>query len=147
MPRCATDTSCINKMKRLPRPCLDCGVLTTNTSRCDSHQQARELQQALRQDPKRKEKKARLYNSHYQGVAKAIRAIATNCYLCLEPFTLHNRVQVDHLYPSRFELSPLLPACERCNRRKGNRELNELDSVEFPGVEKALALYPPRGTS
>ena len=146
----ATRSSCLTekKMKRLPRPCLDCGVLTTNASRCDTHQTAHQVQKQMRQDadPKRKAKKMLLYNAQYQGVAKTIRATASHCYLCLLPFTPHNRVQVDHLYPSMFDRSPLLPACERCNRRKGNTDLDKLDSVDFPGRDAAVRVYPPAGT-
>ena len=136
-------------MKRLPRPCLDCGVLTTNASRCDTHQTANQVQKQMRQDadPKRKAKKSLLYNANYQAIAKTIRATASHCYLCLLPFTTHNRVQVDHLYPSRYDQSPLLPACGRCNRSKGNRDLDKIDSVDFPGRDAALRAYPPAGTS
>jgi 5-methylcytosine-specific restriction endonuclease McrA len=97
-------------------------------------------------DPKRKAKKMLLYNATYQGVAKTIRATASHCYLCLSPFTPHNPVQVDHLYPSRYDQSPLLPACGRCNRKKGNTDLDKIDGVEFPGKDAAVRLYPPAGT-
>ena len=146
----ATRSSCLTekKMKRIPRPCLTCGVLTTNSSRCDTHQTAHAVQKQMRQDadPNRRAKKSRLYNSNYQALARGIRATATHCYLCLLPFAPHNPVQVDHLYPSMFERSPLLPACGRCNRRKANKDLDKIDSVDFPGKDAAVRLYPPAGT-
>ena len=132
-------------MKRLPRPCLDCGVLTTNPSRCDRHQEQAELRRAYRQanNLQRKEKKSRLYSKDYQARAKRIRETATVCYLCLQPKTESDPLQVDHLYPELFDSSPLLPAHRSCNNRKGNTPLDQLTPSEWPGLENALRMFPP----
>lgn len=136
-------------MKRFPRPCLDCGALTTNPSRCPTHQIAQETKRQLRQDSniERKIKKARLYGSTgqtgYRVRAKAIRDTATHCYLCLKPKTETNKLEADHIYPSLFDQSPLLPAHRSCNNSKGNRGIDQLHPSEFIGVELALRAYPP----
>ena len=133
------------KMKRLPRPCLDCGVLTSNPSRCDRHQAEADQRRAYRQENNlaRKIKKARLYSSKYQAQARALRATATTCYLCLKQRTETDPLEADHLYPSLYDQSPLLAAHRSCNNSKGNRAVNELDSSEWPGVEQALKMFPP----
>lgn len=132
-------------MQRLPRPCLDCGVLTTNPSRCDRHQADADQRRAYRQanNLQRKEKKTRLYSKDYQLRAKRIRETATVCYLCLEHKRADDPLQVDHLYPELFDSSPLLPAHRSCNNRKGNTPLDELNPNEWPGLDNALRMFPP----
>lgn len=136
-------------MPRFPRPCLDCGLLTTNPSRCDTHQTANQVQRQLRQDSDiaRRIKKARLYGSSgqssYAKQSKALRETATHCYLCLQPKTETNKLEADHIYPSLFDQSPLLPAHRTCNNSKGNRGIDELNLGDWVGLEAALKTYPP----
>ena len=144
-------TSCLTekKMKRFPRPCIDCGVLTTNTSRCPTHEVANQTKRQLRQDSniERRIKKARLYGASgqvsYKTKAKALRESNTHCYLCLKPKTETNRLEADHIYPSLFDQSPLLPAHRSCNNQKGNKGIDQLDPTVYPGLELALRTYPP----
>ena len=74
----------------------------------------------------RQAKKQHLYGGDYKARAKLVRATATNCYLCGGPFTATDLPEADHLYPELGNQSPLLAAHGVCNRRKGNRNLNQL---------------------
>lgn len=52
---------------RRPRPCLDCGTLTRNASRCDEHQAAWQR----RRDQQRGSASQRGYDSAWRKVARA----------------------------------------------------------------------------
>jgi len=86
------------------RPCLNCGTLTTRTTRCETCQSHHDS----------------LYDSDYRRRAQHIRATATICHICGlgalpdDPFT------ADHIIAGN-RLSPLAAAHRSCNIRKGNR--------------------------
>jgi len=113
-----------NTMPRFPRPCLECGVLTTNASRCDQHQVERSrVIEATR--PKRKYKtkpKRLLYSGDYVKLAKKVRENATYCHLCGDGPRHNDPWTADHLIPGD-PLSPLLAAHRSCNSRRGNKPL------------------------
>jgi 5-methylcytosine-specific restriction protein A len=54
-------------MQRRPRPCLDCGALTRNPSRCDAHQAAWQA----RHDARRGSSTQRGYDSRWRRTAAA----------------------------------------------------------------------------
>lgn len=82
------------------RSCLGCGRLIAKGSRCP-----------LCTVP--------LYGGDYAKRAKAVRESATSCHWCKGGFTPENPVQADHLYAGD-PLSPLVPACRKCNAGRGN---------------------------
>lgn len=128
----------------LPKPCLDCGTLTTNQSRCGVCQQKRDASPSQQQRKlARRMKKAMLYDSMYQHRAKLIRDSAVECYLCLNPFTQVDPPEADHLYPALGSSSPLLPAHRTCNNRKGNKSVDQLSPLDWPGLDRALKMFPP----
>ena len=101
-------------MTRLPRPCLDCGTLTTNGPRCEAH--------ALQAERARSRQRGRRhYTGTYDRDAKQLRATATACHWCPRPFTDTDPVTADHLLPGD-PASPLVPAHRSCNSSRGNRE-------------------------
>ena len=64
-----------------------------------------------------------LYNPTYKKIAGAIKATATYCHLCNQPFTNRNEIQADHLIPGDPS-SPLAPAHARCNASRGDKKLD-----------------------
>ena len=105
---------------RFKRPCLDCGQLTTNKSRCDVHQKRiddlLEVKRALRK------KDSGQYAGDYRKRAKAVRDAATVCHLCGEGARHDDPWQADHLIPGDPD-SPLAAAHRSCNARRGNKPL------------------------
>jgi hypothetical protein len=99
------------------KPCLDCGKLTRNGTRCEYHQGLI--------DAKTNQRKAE--RTHYRGDypkrAKAIRDTATNCWLCGEGYRPNDPWTADHVYPSMPD-SPLMPAHRSCNSRRGNKPMD-----------------------
>ena len=98
------------------RPCLDCGALHQNPTRCtpchQAHQRIRE-----RSRPKRDRTK---YQGDYQTRAKLVRATATSCWVCGLPAKPNDPFQADHLDPSD-PASPLLAAHRSCNIRRAHQ--------------------------
>jgi len=105
------------------RPCLDCGTLTREGSRCPTHQAQRNRIRNRHESPERKEKKAKLYNTAYQKHARAIRAGALLCHLCGGGARAGDPWEADHVEAGNIN-SPLLPAHRSCNQRRGNKPLN-----------------------
>lgn len=110
--------------KQFPKPCLDCGRLTTLGSRCETHEAERQATRAA-VAPKRKYKnkpRREHYAGDYHARAKQVRLNAVYCHLCgdsaraLDPWT------ADHLIPGD-PLSPLLPAHRSCNSSRKNKPL------------------------
>ena len=91
-------------MRQIRRPCINCGILTTQITRCTTCQRQHDS----------------LYDSDYRRKAQQIRDTATTCHICGlgakpdDPFT------ADHILPHN-PLSPLAAAHRSCNIRKSNR--------------------------
>ena len=102
------------------RPCIVCGTLTREGSRCTDHKlPERRSQKSTEQ---RKEKKANLYNSRYRKLAKAVRDTAQYCHICQQPARPNDPWEADHLIPGDPN-SPLAAAHRSCNGRRGNRPI------------------------
>ena len=108
-------------MSRFPKPCLTCGVLTTGASYCVTHiipiQEKEKQRQAIR-------KRGRtIYNdSNYRRQRAYLKATATHCHICKQPFTDRSQITADHLIPGQID-SPLAAAHALCNSRRGNKPL------------------------
>lgn len=100
-----------------PRPCLDCGVLTSKGNRCQPHQTTYQAKLDERRKPNRKH-----YSYDYQKRAKQVRESATICWICKEGYKPNDPWTADHYYPGIPD-SPLLPAHRSCNSRRGNKPL------------------------
>jgi hypothetical protein len=106
---------------RFPRPCLQCQKL--HQDRGDYCQDCRRVKEKAREDNSyRKEKKRMLYSSAYKAAAKIIKANATHCHICKQPFTNRADITADHLIPTD-PASPLAPAHRGCNSSRGNKPL------------------------
>lgn len=94
------------------RPCLDCGAPTSG-SRCTDCR--RDHDRTRRPDPA-----ARGYDADYRGLRKEILAEHPDCWWCPAPATT-----IDHVVPlargGDNDRSNLVPACARCNERRGAR--------------------------
>lgn len=96
------------------RPCLECGVLSRNGTRCEKHQGIIDAKTNAR-------KAERIhYKGDYRARAKAVRDSATHCWLCGETARPHDPWTADHVYPGD-PASPLMPAHKSCNSRRGNK--------------------------
>ncbi|MFJ2575978.1 HNH endonuclease [Kitasatospora aureofaciens] len=108
------------------RPCLACGQLTTNPSRCDQHQ----AEWQARQDQLRGSATQRGYGATYRRAAAA--ALASHrrqhgemCPGYGVPPHPATDLTVDHMVPKRLgggdEPENLGVLCRSCNSRKGAR--------------------------
>ena len=123
---------------KFKKPCLECGVLSYE-HRCPTHLAAYRARSLNRYNSiNRKEKKNNLYDANYQRQRKALRANATNCYLCGDPFTPNDKIEIDHVLPSMQSASPLAPTHRRCNSSKSNNDYNPDD---YPNGIKIASLY------
>ena len=95
----------------VPRPCLDCGELTSKT-RCPGCARAKESTR-VRHRPH--------YGGDYRKRAAEVRANATSCWLCGDGPRLGDPFQADHVVPGEPD-SPLLPAHRSCNIRRWHQE-------------------------
>ena len=121
---------------KFKKPCLECGVLSYE-HRCPTHLAAYRARSLERYNSiNRKEKKRNLYNSDYQKQRKALKATATHCYLCGEPFTPNDKIEIDHVLPSMQNSSPLAPTHPTCNRQKSDNDYNPDDWVHGVAVAK-----------
>jgi len=108
-------------MSRFPKPCLACNKLTTGGSYCDVHQATVDEKERLRQNNRKRGRT--LYDStHYRKARAYLRATATHCHLCKQPFTDRKDITADHIEAGN-PLSPLAPAHSLCNSRRGNKPL------------------------
>lgn len=106
--------------KKFMQPCLDCGKLSRNGSRCEAHQRLKEREWDA---PKAARKKATgQYSGDYRRRAQQIRENATYCWICGQPPNLYDPMQADHLIPGDPE-SPLAPAHRSCNAARGNKPM------------------------
>lgn len=105
-------------MARFMQPCLDCGKLSRNGSRCELHQRVKEAEWDR---PKAARKKATgQYSGSYRRKARQVRETATHCWLCGGGPREGDPMQADHVFPGD-PLSPLAPAHRSCNAARGNR--------------------------
>lgn len=105
-------------MGRFMQPCVDCGKLSRNGTRCELHQAQRDR---ARDVPKAARKRATgQYGGDYRRKAKLIRENAEYCWLCHEGARVDDPFQADHVIPGDPE-SPLLPAHRSCNAARGNK--------------------------
>lgn len=110
------------------RPCIECGKLSKNGTRCEQCAREREaIRDAMR--PKVK----RVYRNkgprpHYQGDyakrAREVRKRAVYCHLCGDTARANDPWTADHLIAGDPN-SPLLPAHRSCNSRRGDKPLGE----------------------
>lgn len=107
-------------MGRFPKPCLDCGELTTGGNRCDEHEY---LVQQLHNVKRAAVKKATgQYSGSYRARAKLIRETALLCHLCGDGARVNDPWVADHLVAgSSGDNSVLLPAHKSCNEKRGNK--------------------------
>jgi hypothetical protein len=99
-----------------PKPCIECGVLTSGGTRCDKHQTII--------DAKVNQRKAQRvhYKRGYQVRAKLVRQNATHCWICGDGPRAYDPFQADHVQAGNPE-SELLPAHRSCNAKRGNKQI------------------------
>lgn len=102
------------------RPCLDCGVLTLNSSRCDVHQKRIDDLMSVRRALVKKA--TGQYSGDYRRRAKAVRDNAFICHLCGEGARVSDPWVADHVIPADPD-SELLAAHKSCNERRGSKPL------------------------
>lgn len=107
---------------KFPKPCLDCGTLTTGNNYCLRHQTARETAEAERQN-KRKAGRGLYRSPEYKRIARLYRDTATICHLCGQGRRLDDPMTADHIIAGDPN-SPLAPAHRSCNSSRGNKPLN-----------------------
>lgn len=106
--------------KAFPSPCVDCGQLTRNGTRCEQHDaQRKAARDATRVRPNRR---ALYDNPDYRKRAKAVRENATVCWICKGGPRPDDAFQADHLLPGD-PTSPLAAAHRSCNARRGNKPI------------------------
>jgi hypothetical protein len=96
----------------IKKPCLNCGELTRNSSRCDRCTAVREA---------RRNERRPHYKGDYRRRAKEVRATAIACWICGEGARPNDPFTADHVATGEPN-SPLLPAHRSCNSRRGARE-------------------------
>ena len=109
------------KEMKFPKPCLECGKLTTGGSRCEQHEREKwEIHNATRNQRNRfTPKKFRPgYTGDYAKRAAEVRKNAVYCHLCGDTYRNSDPWTADHLIPGDPN-SPLLPAHRSCNSRRG----------------------------
>jgi hypothetical protein len=108
-------------MSRFPKPCLACGVLTSGGSYCTTHQAVVDEREKVRQSIRKKGRT--LYdNPAYRKARAYLRATATHCHLCKQPFTDRKDITADHMEAGNPN-SALAAAHLVCNSRRGNKPL------------------------
>jgi hypothetical protein len=107
-------------MSRFPKPCLDCGELTSGGNRCEVHQRRIDELAELRRATIKKT--LNTYGGDYRRRAKQVRDFAVVCHICGEGARVGDLWQADHLIPGDAN-SPLAAAHASCNQRRGNKPL------------------------
>ena len=109
-------------MSKFPKPCLDCGRLTTGGNRCVVHQQrVEDLHEAKRAQIK---KATGQYSGDYRKRAAQVRATALVCHLCGDGFRLSDPWVADHVDASSHgDVAELRAAHRSCNAKRGNKPL------------------------
>jgi hypothetical protein len=116
-------------LSRFPKPCPTCSTLyKSDKDYCPTCQEARDEKRKKATptrvySPERKLKKRHLYGGDYLPRAKLVRATATYCHICKQPFKPDDVIHADHLIPELGSASPLAAAHKRCNESRGNKPL------------------------
>jgi hypothetical protein len=110
-------------MGRFPKPCLDCGKLTTGNNRCDQHENlVKQLHNSKRAVVK---KQTGQYSGDYRKRAKLVRETALVCHICGNGAKFDDPWVADHTIPAQFgSTAELLPAHKSCNEKRGNKPLS-----------------------
>jgi len=106
-------------MGRFPKPCIECGKLTSGGTRCDYHQNlVTQLHEIKRASVK---KESGQYSGAYKRRAAMIRATAVVCWICGEGARANDPWQADHVLPSEHgDQAELRAAHATCNRKRSN---------------------------
>lgn len=94
----------------IKRPCIVCGTLTEQRTRCPQH----ELEWSRARAQRRPH-----YRGDYAKRAARVRATAEVCWLCGQGPRAGDPWTADHVQPGDPS-SPLAPAHRSCNSRRGN---------------------------
>ena len=106
-------------MGRFPKPCADCGVLTSGGNRCDYHENLVKKLHDIRRAQTKKE--SGQYSGSYKRRAAEVRANALVCWLCGESARAGDPWEADHVVPAESGSVAELKAAHRsCNRRRSN---------------------------
>lgn len=106
-------------MGRFPKPCADCGVLTSGGNRCDYHENLVKKLHDIRRAQVKKE--SGQYSGSYKRRAAEVRANALECWLCGEPARVGDPWEADHVIPAESGSVAELKAAHRsCNRKRSN---------------------------
>lgn len=109
-------------VSRFPKPCLDCGRLTTGGNRCVVHQKRVEDLHEIKRSQVKKE--TGQYSGSYRKRAADVRANAIVCHLCGEGARVADPWVADHIDPaSHGDTADLRAAHRSCNARRGNKPL------------------------
>ena len=109
-------------MGKFPKPCLDCGRLTTGGNRCQVHQQRVEQLHEIKRSQIKKD--SGQYSGSYRKRAAIVRATAVTCHLCGEGARLSDPWVADHVDPgSHGDSAELRAAHKSCNERRGSKPL------------------------
>ena len=111
------------KMPKFPNPCLVCGKLSRNGSRCEVHQA--QLDQAHEARRARVKKETKQYSGSYNRLARIVRQTATQCAICKLGALPNDTWQADHIVPASevYSLDQLQAVHASCNRARGNKAL------------------------
>lgn len=106
-------------MGRFPKPCADCGQLTSGGNRCDYHENLVKKLHDIRRAQVKKE--SGQYSGSYKRRAAEVRANALECWLCGEPARVGDPWEADHVIPAESGSVAELKAAHRsCNRKRSN---------------------------
>ena len=110
------------KIRKFPKPCRICGVLSPDPL-CPPHsEQAKQIHEARRALRK---KETGQYSGDYQRRARAVRQAAILCHICGKGKKENDPFEADHVIPaSNGQTAQLLPAHRSCNRQRSNKPLN-----------------------
>jgi len=81
------------------------------------------------ESPRRRQRKAQMYDTQYRKMAKFIRDTATHCHICGEGARINDPWEADHLVPGDPS-SQLAPAHRTCNRIRSNKPLRNIQTPE-----------------
>lgn len=109
-------------MRKFPKPCLECGVLTSGGNRCVEHQN---LVESLHNAKRNLVKKATgQYSGSYRAKAKLVRDTALFCHICFDGARVDDPWVADHANPGEFgSVADLRAAHKSCNEKRGNKPL------------------------
>lgn len=105
-------------MAKFMRPCLDCGKLSRNGSRCETHQRVKNAEWDVARASRKRA--TGQYAGDYKKRAKAVRDAAEYCWLCGGGPRADDPWQADHVIAGDPN-SPLAAAHRSCNASRGNK--------------------------